>query len=392
MITQYNKITPEHRNVVRSIETKSHVSYIRYLLLKRWPYDRLRRELMRLGLTCPEKEDLVIYFLEVLSPKIKDCKLGKYYTKYQQDLDDSILFYSSTFKNSETDRVSFIDLLNLFEVTQFFAEEIAEHYGSYTEIPTHPTTGEPLIPKEKPVDLVEILQNPKRHVIESLLLEGYSPKQISDHLSMRFDMELSANEIKTYAKSFFDVKRQDIQRLLDSLHSEKENLENQLHEIKRRPKSDFSFGERFELISVTKEKLEQLNKNISKLSNIHTSAAFNSAVLEVSDMREIFSDIMVRAHKRFRDMDERTEDDVVAPLNNLVNMMAKATDKILTVNEILSQTATKSVNEEMLEIIQPTLERIEREEKEAMYAYKKTYEGDSEDMESEEEIDIIGYD
>ena len=104
-------------------------------------------------------------------------------------------------------------------------------------------------------------------------------------------------------------------------------------------------------------------------------------------MREMFTDVMTRAHKRFRDMDERTEDEVIVPLNSLVNMMAKATDKILGLDEIINQTSTKSISEEMLDVIMPTLERIEREERDAHFTYKNL-----EQKPESEDDEILGFD
>lgn len=390
MIVHFNKITPENRSLIRSIESKAHVSYIRYLLLKRWSFERIRRELMRLGLAWNEKEDFEIYFQEVLFPVIKKHKLGKYYKKYSRELVDAPLTFSETFGNSEKDRVAFADLLNFMEVAQFFAEEIVEHYGTPANIPNHPSTGDPIIPQEKPIDLVEILQNPRRYVIEHLLIEGYSPKQIELHLYQRYDMEVTSDEIKAYAKSFFNVKRQDVQRLLDTLQDEKDLLADRLLEVKNRPKSDFSVGERFEIISKMSEKNDELTKLINKLSSVHINSSYNAAVLEVTDMREMFSDVMTRAHKRFRDLDERTEDEIVGPLNSIVTMMAKATDKIMSIDDTLNQTSNKSVNEEMLEVIMPTLDRIEQEEREAHFSYrqmnKKSKEPDEDDVYEDDEI------
>jgi regulator of RNase E activity RraB len=342
---------------------------------------------MRLGLAWNEQPDFEVYFTEVLFPIIKRMGLTRYYKIYSNGMKDETLTFHDTFGNSDKDRVAFIDLLHELEIEQFFLDEIINHYGGTVNIPNHPKTGEPLIKKDKPVDLVGMLQNPKRHVIEELLIEGYSPKQISEHLFQRYDMEVAPNEIGVYAKSFFNVKRQDIARLIDSLQSEKDALEQRVIEVKRRPPNDFSFGERFEVLSAMQDKSEELTKMIRKLNGVHSGASFNAAVLEVSDMREMFKDVMVRAHRRFREMDERTEDDVVGPLKNVMEMMVKATDKIIGIDDVLNRKANKTINEEMLEVIMPTLDRIEQEEREAMYTYKES--NNQEDDEDNDDF-IIG--
>jgi hypothetical protein len=388
VIVQYNKITPKHRSLVRVIESKAYIGYIRYLLLKRWPFERVKKELMRLGLAWNEQPDFEIYFKEVLIPAITKAGLLKYYKKYKSGMKDETLTFQDTFENSDKDRISFVELIQQLDAEHFFAEEIVNYYGGTINIPNHPLTGEPLISREKPVDLVALLQNPKRYLIEQLLVEGYSPKQISEHLFQRFDMELFPNEIKVYAKSFFNVKRQDISRLIDNLQVEKDDLERKIAEIKRRSPQDFSFGERFEILSTMNEKIEELSKMIRKLNGVHSGTAFNAAVLEVTDMREIFKDVIVRAHRRFREMDERTEDEVVAPLKSVLDMMAKATDKILGIDDVLNQKTNKTINEEMLEVIMPTLDRIAQEERESMYNYKDG----SKNYDEEDNDAIIGFD
>lgn len=391
MIVQYNKISPEHRDLVRAINSKAYVSYVRYLLLKRWSYERIKKELMRLGLAWNDQDGFEIYFQEVLFPEIKKYNLQKYYKKYKFGMKDEPLHISKTFGNSEKSRIRFIDLVKKLEITDFFAEEIIEHYGGVTNLPNHPVTGDPVLPKKAPVDLVEMLQNPKRHVIENLLIEGYAPKQIIEFLYQRYDMELTTDEIKVYARSFFNVKRHDVQKAIDTLQEEKDQLNQHLIEIKRRPAADFSVGERFEALSAINQKIEKLSEMITRLTSVHTGSSYGAALIETTDMREMFQDVMMRAHRRFRDMDERTEDEVVSNLNTIVSMMSKASDKILSIDDVLNQTANKSINEEMLDVLMPTLDRIEQEEREHMYAYKEATSKKS-SKEEDDDGEILGFD
>lgn len=391
MIVQYNKIPPEHRTLIRSIETKVYVGYVRYLLMKRWPFDRVRKELMRLGLAWDDQDDYEVYFQEVLYPVINKFNLSKYYKVYKFGMKDTTLTYSKTFGLSEKDRFAFVDLLKHLEIDQFFADEIVSHYNGLQNLPNHPDTGESIISRDKPVDLVELLQNPRRHVIENLLVQGYTPKQIVNHLAERYDMELKPEEIKVYAKSFFNIKRQDIQRLIDSLQDEKEALEKRLLEIRSKSPEDFSFGERHEVLSSMSGKIEHISQMVRKLSSVHTSATYNAALLEVTEMREMFQDVLVRSHRRYRYMDERTEDEVVNPLKSIAEMMGKAADKIIGIDDLLSQKATKSINEEMLEVIMPTLDRIEQEEREAQFAYRKATKSGADDYDDDDD-EIIGLD
>ena len=221
-----------------------------------------------------------------------------------------------------------------------------------------------------------------------MLLDGQSHKQISSFLFQRYDAILEADEIKAYARTFFNYQRADIARLIDTLQDEKQFLEQQVFETKKMPPEEFTPGERYERLAILNSKITELSNNIKRLSQVHTNSTLNAAVLEASGMREMFGDVMIRAHRRFRALDDRTEDAVIIPMNNVVNMMKTATDKILQMDAILSQESSKTIQEEILENVMPNLERIEEENKEAMYAYQKVYE----DVEEEDEDDgIIGF-
>ena len=148
-----------------------------------------------------------------------------------------------------------------------------------------------------------------------------------------------------------------------------------------------------------KKKITELGDMIRRLSSMHTNTSFNAAVLETTDMRDAFKDVFTRTYRRYRDLDERTEDEVVKSLNTVVNMMTKVTDKILSIDDVLSQKVSKSVNEQIIEAVMPTLERIEEEEREAMYAFKQANlnanndsEDDSDDISDEDDGGILGFD
>ena len=394
MIVHYNKVDPKHRSLVRSIQSKGYSGYIRYLLVKRMSCDRIRKELLRLGLSWNERDEYIIYFREVMYPLVKKYKLTKYYKTYQYGLSGDTLTFRETFQTSETDRANFIDLCRELEIDDFIVEEVFDYYGGRQNLPNHPSTGKPLIENERPIDLVGILQNPKRHVIERLLLDGYSHKQISGHLFQRYDMDLPAEEIKVYAKNFYNVQRTDMERTIDLLQEEKANLENQLREVRDKKSADFTVGERYETLSVLTNKITQLDSSIKRLSGVHTDLAFSAGALEIADVKEMWTDVMVRAHRRFREMDDRTEDEVVQPLNTLASMMDRSTNNILKVDGILNQEQSKSIQEEIAEVYMPTLDRLEQEKNEAFYEYKKHIKQSEQERtyEEEDELDILGYD
>lgn len=386
MIIKYNKIESSVRDQVRIVDNRAHIGYVRYLLMRRIPFSEIPSELIHLGLSTISKDELKIYFEHVLYPVIVQYKLAKYYKPYLRGVTVEKLSIEKTFDLNEMDRQTFCACMKDMEIDYFFSKEVVSFYGSITNVPTDNETGEKIITTEKMPEWSDLLTHEKRHIIDGMLVDGKSPKSVSEHLDIAYDIQLPAHHISYYAKAFFKTKRRDLERTIDELSTEKHHLEASLEQIKNTPDSEMSLGARAQTLTTIKKQIQQLDLQIKRLTNHYSNAAYNEGILEYAQMREMFADVMLRTHRRYQLMDQRTEDAVIQPLNQLVGMMDKASKNMISLDEVSRETSKKSVVDEMLEVVMPSLERLEEEEREARGEYKEVI---GEDVEQNE---IIGMD
>lgn len=367
MIVNFHGIPKEHRDDVRYVNSKGHAPYIRYLLLTRFPVSKIHDELLKLGLRPVTERQAKSYFKHALLPFIKEAGLMKYYKKYDKYGKDERLTIDVTFLRSETDRESFVsELIPSTQTQPFFYEEVRSFYGP-SSIPT--TKNGTSVFSIRYTGWEEILISPKRHVIDNFLLEGRSYKEISEHLSATFNIRLEAEAIGSYAEGFMNARVYDLARVI-------EDLENQLAEVSESIKytasnHKLSHGERVTVISRLKKSEELLKAKVNRMKSLHNTGAFSSAVLEYANIRDILADVLQRSHRRFVMMDSRTDDDVIPSLTRIASTVDRMASRIIDVDEVASGVEKRSVTEEMIEIITPTLDRMEEEEREAVRAYEE---------------------
>lgn len=390
MLIRYSKFDEQTRDRIRALESRGHIGYIRYLLMRRWPLVKINGELMKLGLSWAEEDDMQLYFQTAMYPVIQQFKLESYYKSYRDRRFVEPLDFQVTFQRSETDRQRFCSCVAAMEIEFFFANEILKHYGHVDNIPK--VNGEPVVRIERTPDFTTVLNHPKRHIIEGMLIEGRTPKMISDHLDRSYDIQLPARDILLFASAFFKTKRRDLERTIDDLQDEIDKLRESINVIKRAPESNMTIGEKSTAIANATLKIEQLESTVKRLQGHHSHSAFNAGVLENAQIREMFADVMIRSHRRYVMMDERTEEEVVAPLKAIVDMMAKATEKIVAMDDRIAATTKKEISEEMLEVITPSLERVLEEEREAHRKYHEEFGGSPLEAFDEEEPEILGID
>lgn len=381
MIIRYHQLDSYVRDDIRSLENKGHIAYIRYLLLKRMTINEIDAELARNGLAGASHQQYKRYFEHVLMPLLTKAKLAKYYKRYRETYKDASLSFDRTFSGSETDRISFIEIAKETETDAFFNKEFINFY-KVANIPSD-DHGKPLIANLK-IDWADLLLHEKRHIIDGMLADGHSAASISEHLDTMYDIQLPKVKITQYAKSFMNTQRKDFERVIEGLEHEKNSIEEQIQYV-RDNEDDFTIGERVSSISTLKSKKEQIDAQMKRLKGAHSNASYSQGALEFANIREMFSDVALRAHRRFKMMDERSEDSIVDPLSKLVGMMAKASDKIERMEEVMNQTTNQTVSEQMLEVVIPTLDRVEEEERKALELYQRTFA-----QPEEEEADIIG--
>lgn len=380
MLIRYNKFDEETRNIIRLLESKGHIGYVRYLMARRIPYKHITNELLSLGLSGDDESNFALYFETVLYPVLQKYKLATYYKKYLNDKETERLNFQKTFGKSDLHRKNFCLFVTEIEADCFFSDEIKDYYGSTGNIPLD-EDGKRVISTVKVPNWAEMLNHPKRHVIEGMLIDGKTPAMISDYLDKIYDIQLSASDIQLYAQAFFKTKRRDLERTIEDLENEKTYLKESLQSIKSLDDSKMTIGEKSSAVAKLKIKIEELDTQIKKLTSHYSNAAYNEGILEYAQMREMFADVMKRSHKRFIIMDERTEDEVVNPLNTIVSMMSKASDKILSLDGVIKDNTKKSVVDEMLEVVMPSVERIAEEERQAREEYERVYGAPSNDDE-----------
>lgn len=392
MIIRYNKFDPEVRDRIRALESKGHIGYIRYLLMRRWTFKDINSELMRLGLSGADDNDLQLYFQNVLFPLIQEHKLSFYYKLYYDRVYDTRLNFSGTFQRSETDRQNFCQCIVLMEIDFFFHTEALEFYGTRDSIPVDTATEKPILNIGSLPNLTEVLNHNRRHMIEIMLIDGKTPKMISDYLDHTYDTQIDPKEILFFANGFFKTKRRDLERTIDDLNEEIARLELNLKKLRDMGEDDMSLGERTTAIAATKLKIEQFTTQVKRLMGNHSHAAYNVGVLESANIREMFADVLVRSHRRYVDMDTRSEDEVIDGMSKIVGMMSKSAERIMNLEDRMSATTKKTISEEMLEVVVPSLERVLKEEQEAFREFQKEFGGGIDKDISDEETEILGLD
>lgn len=367
MIVNYHTIPKEHRDDVRYVNSKGHAPYIRYLMLKRFPIVDLYDELLKLGLQPISQRQANVFFMHAMFPMIKELGLARYYAKYLENGKDTPLTINDTFLRSGEDRVVFVSqLVTLTHTEPFFYSEVREYYGP-SKIPTREDGSSVFSIRYSGWE--EILSHPKRHVLDNFLLEGRTYKEIKEHFASTFNIRFDVEAIAAYSEGFMNAQVYDLTRVI-------EDLDGQLVEINESIKHTMnnhkmSYGEKIGIVTRLKETEEIIKSKVNRMRSLHNTGAFSSAVLEYANIRDILADILQRSHRRFVMMDSRTDDEVIPSLTRLASTVDRMTTRIIDIDEVASGVEKRSVTEEMIEIITPTLDRMEEEEREAVRAYEE---------------------
>lgn len=388
MFVRYNNIDEDIRPAIRSLHEKAHIHYIRFLMLQRTPADEIERELLRLGLMTSPVHHYGLYFREVIYPSIVKRGLRAYYRNYLRGSEKATLNLE-TFGNDEDARVAFLKLTAECGVDYFFTHEAKSFYG-YASIPTD-ASGEYIIESGSIPDWEQVLVHPKRFLIEDMLLDGRSPKMIADYFDERFNDDIDPQSIHFFAKTFFNVKRRDLETVIEALDEEFSQIQQSIRDIKN-GKKKLTLGERNVAMGELRRRSETIKQQIKRMSGHFSRNAYVQGVLEATDMREMFQDVLQRAQRRMADADERSEVEANDAFAKMTNVMKIASERMLTIDTILANKSTKTVVEEMLEVVQPTMERIEQEQRDALDAAASIFKNAGGAEEDDEENAILGLD
>jgi hypothetical protein len=335
----------------------------------RTPVTAINVELTRLGLSGGTDKQYGHYFDFVLYPLIVKYKLARHYKRYLHHKKDKLIDFTETFGSNDMSRTFFCEMIKETETEVFFSHQITKYYGKNIPLDMN---GESLFPNINKTDVTAVLLHDKRHVVDGMLAEGFSPAKVSQGLEERYDIEIKPTVIADYAKSFMNLQRKELEVIIAEIQEERESFQEQLDFVRENPE-EFSVGERVTVISSLRDKIAALDHKVRGLQSAHSTTSYGEGIMEYSHMREIFTDIMQRSHRRYKRIDERTEDAVIDPLNKLVGMMVKAADKMISIDNVMNETVKKSITDEMLEVIVPTLDRVEEEERAARAEYMKMW-------------------
>lgn len=390
MYIRYSQFDEATRELVRFVERRGHVGYIRYLMTRRFSHDALNRELLRLGLSPVPEGHLAAYLEHVVYPEAVRFRLKTFYARHRRGETVPELTLA-TFGRDDEARRHYLLFVRHLGIDFFVADEARAFYGSPDLFPLD-DAGDLAITDAHIPDWEEVLNHEKRHVIDGLLLDGKTPKMVCDYFADVYgDDTLDADGIGFYKMAFFNVGREDLARTLERLDEDLTQIDNEIKAIRdgTRP---MTIAERTMVVAGLRHRRQHLTDQVKRLSGHYSDNAFAHGVLEATNLREMFADITRRTYQRYIMNDHRTDVDVIGPLSALVGMLARTSDQILKIDDVLADRSKKTVVEEMLDVVQPSLERIEREQAEAMKRYEATYRKNGDAAEEEEGDGIIGFD
>lgn len=388
MYIRYSQFDEAIREKIRYVERRGHVGYIRYLMTRRFSHDALNRELLRLGLSPVPEEHLACYFEKVVYPEINRFRLKGFYARhFRGEKVSELTLY--TFGKDDEARRRYLLLTRALHIDFFIVGEARDFYGSPDLFPLD-DEGNHAISTERVPEWEHVLNYERRHIIDGLLIDGKTPEMIVDYFADVYgDDSLDPDGIMFYKKAFFNVGRQDLAKTIERLDEDLKQIESELRDIRDGTRK-MTIAERTMVIAGLQTKKQHITDQVKRLSGHYSDAAFSYGVLEATNLREMFADITQRTYQRYIMNDHRQDVEVIAPLNTLVGMLSRTSDQILKIDDVLTNRSKKTVVEEMLDVVNPSMERIEREQREAMKQYEATYRANSADV--VEGDGIIGFD
>lgn len=335
----YDLIDPRFKNTVKTIESKPHVRYIRYLMIKRYSPTVIKKELYRLGLSAPHEPNLIAYYLCVLDPLTKVFGVSPLYSDYKNkllrdsnvrgDYSKDILNYRLHIDNDLDMQVKFCKFIKFIEVGDLWLNEIYKYHGSASKLPVD-ENGERILDSTTTFKVIDkILLHPKRYLIDKMILENVPDSRIAEYFKTKLNARINRYDVACYKKSFFNIKTQSVEERILSLETEKSSLEQLLKDIDNiEDYDDMEMGERILIKKQSETRIDELNDNIKTMNAMYSEYAFRSATEDRNDFLGMFSDIVVRGYTRFVQLDNYKDRDVVDPLVKTAKMMTFAHDKV----------------------------------------------------------------
>jgi len=369
MATDFNFSKERCINIIKAIESKPHVRYIRYLLTKRYSPTFIKAELFKLGLSAPHEPNLVIYYLNVIDPVIKQYNLGYVYSDYKNKIltnkkskafQKNILNFNLELSDAPDDQESFCKMVKDLEVDALWANEIVRFYGSTTNVPVD-QNGERLIDTTFTRQSIEkILIHPKRYLVDKMLLECVPDSRICEYCNKNLDMKIFNYDIGLYKKVFFNIKTHDIESKIKTLEGEKAALVNLLKDIDNLSAyKDLEVGEKLVIKKQSEQRVKELDDNIKTLNMVYSEFSFRTAQAEQGDFEKMFTDVVAKGYERFLQLDGHKDRDVVDSLFKVAKIMSFAHDKVENIKTGVSTgNADKHSNAILMELYKQRTEDI----------------------------------
>lgn len=336
MNINYQNLDPKIRKTIEIIESKPHVRWIRYLLTKRYSPIEIKRELQRLGLSAPHEKPLIVYYLTVIDPLVKQHGLGAHYADYKRKLLNDknpkgayagyLLKYRLEFDGDYDGQVKFCKFLQDLEIESCWISELLKMYGSAANIPVDEDGNRIIKGGLYKRSLDKLLMHPKRYLVDKMILENVPNSRIADYVNKNLDgLKLFDYDISYYKNIFFNMRTYDIEEKIKALDSEKNNLSTMLDSLSN--DDEMELGEKTLIMTKTKDRIEELDDNIKMLNALYSESTIRSMEMEKLNLEEIFLDIVQRGYKRFAKLDNYQDRDVVDPLFKVARMMGYAYEK-----------------------------------------------------------------
>lgn len=376
----YNKIDPKFKRTVESIEAKPHVRYIRYLLTKRYSPATIKQELFRLGLSAPHEPQLTAYYLCVVDPLVKEAGVGKLYSDYKNKLlrhnkrgagefSRNILNYRLDIGDDLDLQVKFNKFVSRFDVAELWINEIYKYHGSASRMPID-EKGNRILNATASFKVVDkILMHEKRYLIDKMILENVNDSRIVKYCRENLKMAINDYDIAIYKRAFFNIKTQSIEDRIQALEFEKNSLETLLSDIANGADEyeTMDMGEKILIKKQTEQRISELQDNIKTLNMMYSEYAFKVATEDHNDFEKMFTDVVVRGYRRFCDLDNYKDRDIVDPLFKTARMMSFAHDKVeaIKLGSSKSQSNTdRSSQQVLMELYKQRIDEIAKEQSE----------------------------
>ncbi len=334
MSNEYDEQSDRIAAIINSVDSKPHAKFIKYLFSKKYSPSAIRKELQKLALSSPHEKQLGMYYLAVIDPIVRECKMGAFYGGYKNrllkksqagDYSKDLLNFRLDLGESIEDQIKFCKFITAIDVEESWSGEIMGFYGTASNVPED-ENGERIIKTTayKKID-DKILRSEHRYLIDKMILEGVPDTRIATYMKTKFKLPIHRYDVTYYKRVFFSIRTHTLEDKITQIKSEKNSLEGYIDIINS--DAELSLGDKIVLKKQTEDRIKELTENIRSMNMLYSEAALSKMESDNYDFEAIFVDVALRAYTRLRDLDIYKDRDVVDPLVKVSKMIGYAHDK-----------------------------------------------------------------